>query len=110
MTEQVVLLQEAVQKPFEAKQPSGLKRLMDLLSRTMIRAAKKDLVTIPPLYYKVKILSLLVRKYSPHFVHQYSWVSLWPYQVRSVILIFAVSQMRLTSVLCNLLVNSMLAE
>ena len=60
MTEQVVLLQEAVQKPFEAKQPSGLKRLMDLLSRTMIRAAKKDLVTIPPLYYKVKILSLLV--------------------------------------------------
>ena len=42
-----------MQKPFEAKQPSGLRRLMDLLSRTMIRAAKKDLVTIPPLYYKV---------------------------------------------------------
>ena len=43
-----------MQRPFEAKQPSGLKRLMDLLCRTMIRAAKKDLVTIPPLYYKVR--------------------------------------------------------
>ena len=50
-----------MQKPFEAKQPAGLKRLMALLSRTMIRAAKKDLVSIPPLYYKVR-KALRIRK------------------------------------------------
>ena len=49
-------MQEAVQKPFEARQPAGKRRLMDLLSRTMIRAAKKDLRMIPPLMYQVSLL------------------------------------------------------
>lgn len=47
-------MQEAVQKPFEAKQLAGRQRLMDLLSRIMIRAAKTDLLTIPPLFTKAR--------------------------------------------------------
>lgn len=53
------LAQEAVQKPFEAKQPIGRERLLELLSRIMIRAAKADLISIPPLYSKVPFRSLL---------------------------------------------------
>lgn len=47
-----LVVQDAVQKPFEARQRAGRVRLMALLSRIMIRAAKSDLVTIPPCYHK----------------------------------------------------------
>ena len=50
--------QDAVQKPFEARQRAGRERLMALLSRIMIRAAKSDLVTIPACHHKVP----------PHFI------------------------------------------
>lgn len=48
-------VQEAVQKPFEAKQALGMIRLKQLLGRIMIRAAKSDLVTIPPLFSKASV-------------------------------------------------------
>ena len=51
-----IWVQDAVQKPFEAKQPEGRARLKSLLARIMIRAAKSDLVTIPPLFSKVLAL------------------------------------------------------
>ena len=50
-------LQDAVQKPFEARQRAGRERLMALLGRIMIRAAKSDLVTIPPCHHKVNLPS-----------------------------------------------------
>lgn len=46
-------LQEAIQKPFEARQGAGRWRLMHLLRQVMIRAAKSDLITIPPCHAKV---------------------------------------------------------
>ena len=46
-------LQEAIQKPFEARQGAGRWRLMHLLRQVMIRAAKSDLITIPPCHTKV---------------------------------------------------------
>lgn len=45
-------------KPFEAKRPEGRQRLLELLSRIMIRAAKSDLFTIPPLLTKVHTKTL----------------------------------------------------
>lgn len=42
-----------MQKPFEAGQRAGRVRLMALLKHIMIRAAKADLVTIPPCHHKV---------------------------------------------------------
>lgn len=34
--------------------PEGRSRLMDLLKRCMVRAAKSDLLRIPPLHHKVQ--------------------------------------------------------
>ena len=53
ITAEVFAVQDAVQKPFEAGQEAGRVRLMALLKHIMIRAAKSDLVTIPPCHYKV---------------------------------------------------------
>ena len=42
-------VQEVVQRPFEAQQPQGRAQLMELLSRTMTRASKGTLLTLPKL-------------------------------------------------------------
>lgn len=52
-TAEILAVQDAVQKPFEAGQEAGRVRLMALLKHIMIRAAKSDLVTIPPCHHKV---------------------------------------------------------
>ena len=44
----IVPKQEAVQRPFEAGQAEGRARLMALLRRTMIRASKSAITSIPP--------------------------------------------------------------
>ncbi|KAK9807648.1 hypothetical protein WJX72_005276 [[Myrmecia] bisecta] len=48
--------EEAIQRPFEARQWSGRERLLRLLNTIMIRAVKADLVTIPPRFQKVTYL------------------------------------------------------
>lgn len=52
------LAQDLVQKPFEAKQPEGKARLMDLLAHSMTRAAKGSVLTLPKLHRKVSLLAL----------------------------------------------------
>ncbi|KAL0035614.1 hypothetical protein WJX79_002795 [Trebouxia sp. C0005] len=59
--------EDAVQKPFEARQRAGRERLMALLSRIMIRAAKSDLVTIPPCHHKVTRLD-----FAPEHAYSYN--------------------------------------
>ncbi|KAL0050649.1 hypothetical protein WJX82_004168 [Trebouxia sp. C0006] len=59
--------EDAVQRPFEARQRAGRERLMALLSRIMIRAAKSDLVTIPPCHHKVTRLD-----FAPEHAHSYN--------------------------------------
>ncbi|KAL0025980.1 hypothetical protein WJX77_010392 [Trebouxia sp. C0004] len=59
--------EDAVQKPFEARQRAGRERLMTLLSRIMIRAAKSDLVTIPPCHHKVTRLD-----FAPEHAYSYN--------------------------------------
>ena len=74
-----VLLQDAVQKPFEARQRAGRVRLMALLSRIMIRAAKSDLVTIPPCHHKVCCPGLSCFIAPKHVIKGYSDSQMFAY-------------------------------